>query len=101
MSPIRTLLRERIVSRLEKRLKIGMIEEVKNIIKKGYTIYDMKKFGLEYVAISKFLEGKISEEEMKQEIITKSCKYAKRQETWNKKYQKKYSDITTLINVNN
>ena len=101
MSPTRTLLRERITTRLEKRLKVGMIDEVKNIMKKGYTIYDMKKFGLEYVAISKFLEGKITEEETKQEIITKSCQYAKRQETWNKKYTKKYPDIITKINVNN
>ncbi len=88
LSPTRKEIRERVTARLHKRLKIGMIDEVKNLIKKGYKSENMKKFGLEYVAISKFLEGKISEEEMKQEIITKSMQYAKRQDTWNQKYRK-------------
>ncbi len=86
MSASRELLRTRITKRLEKRLAIGMIDEVENIIKKGYTSDTMRKFGLEYVSIGKFLEGRLTEEEMKQDIITKSYQYAKRQETWNKKY---------------
>lgn len=88
LSPSRELLRERITRRLTSRLNIGMIDEVKNLMNKGYTSSNMKKFGLEYVAISKFIEGVISEEEMKQEIITKSMQYVKRQTTWNKKYEK-------------
>ncbi len=86
MSPTRDLLRTRITVRLEKRLHIGMIQEVKDIMSKGYTSLSMKKFGLEYVAIGKYLEGLLTEEEMKKEIITKSMQYAKRQMTWNKKY---------------
>lgn len=88
MSPTRKTLRERITKRLESRLNVGMVDEVKKIIKYiGPTYVDMKKFGLEYVAISKFLEKKITKEEMKQEIITKSMQYAKRQDTWNKRYK--------------
>ena len=86
MKPSRDLLRKRITTRLEKRLLIGMIDEVKGIIQKGYTSQTVKKFGLEYVSISKYLEGTITQEAMKQEIITKSMQYAKRQETWNKRY---------------
>ena len=87
MSPSRELLRERITARLHKRLKQGMIAEVKTLIKHlGPSSVDMKKFGLEYVTIAKFLEGKISKENMEQEIITKSMQYGKRQDTWNKKY---------------
>ena len=86
MSASRPLLRTRIIRRLEKRLTSGMIDEVKNIMTQGYTSDSMRKFGLEYVGIGKFLEGTFAEEEMKQDIITKSCQYAKRQRTWNKKY---------------
>lgn len=113
LNPTREILRERITKRLEKRLAIGMIDEVKNIMEKGYTSDSMKKFGLEYVSIAKYLENNPTSLEsppssheatkghsagqnnylndsatqsMKQEIITKSMQYAKRQQTWNKKY---------------
>lgn len=86
MSPSRELLRTRIEKRLEKRLATGMIEEVKKIHEQGFDSEKMKRFGLEYESIAKHLEGKITKEEMKQDIITKSMQYVKRQETWNKKY---------------
>lgn len=86
MHPTREVLRERITTRLEKRLKLGMIEEVKQLIKKGFNSMQMKRFGLEYEIIGKYLEGSLSEEDMQTEIITKSMQYAKRQDTWNKKY---------------
>lgn len=86
MSPARDLLRERIAKRLEKRLQKGMVEEVKWVMGQGHNSDTMKRFGLEYVAIGKFLEGKISEEQMRTELVNKSMQYAKRQDTWNKKY---------------
>ncbi len=63
-----------------------MIDEVKQIMEKGYTSESMKKFGLEYVTIGKYLEGKLTEVEMKEELVNKTMQYAKRQQTWNKKY---------------
>lgn len=99
LSPSRELLRERITKRLEERLKIGMIEEVENLMRDRKNSHDKKKFGLEYVSIAKFLEKKISEDDMKQEIITKSMQYAKRQETWNKKYLRDFKDIAEIIEV--
>ncbi len=86
MEASRELLRTRITQRLEKRLQQGMVQEVKDVMQKGYTSETMKKFGLEYVAIGKFLEGIVTEQEMKQNLITISMQYAKRQDTWNKKY---------------
>lgn len=93
LNPSREILKERIEKRLEKRLEIGMIEEVESVIKKLQSIYGqatnlpIRKFGLEYVSIAKYLEGLMSYEEMKEEIINKSMQYAKRQNTWNKKYE--------------
>lgn len=87
----RELLRNRITKRLHKRLEAGMIDEVKNTIdclhvSEQITSQMMRKFGLEYVTITKYLEGILAEDEMREEIITKSMQYAKRQQTWNKKY---------------
>ncbi len=87
MNPTREVLRERVTKRLENRLAIGMIDEVKNIMAQGYTSEGMKKFGLEYETIGKYLEETLSGEEMKQELITATMQYAKRQQTWNKKYE--------------
>ncbi len=84
----RELLRERITKRLFKRLEIGMIDEVQKIMHQGYTSDSMRKFGLEYVTIAKHLEGTLTKNEMEEEIVTKSMQYAKRQQTWNKKYAK-------------
>lgn len=95
MNPTRELLRTRITKRLERRLDKGMTEEVKSLMEKGYTSTSMKKFGLEYTIIGEHLEEKLSYEEMKEKLITKSMQYAKRQQTWNKKY----IPIATIIDV--
>lgn len=86
MNPAREALRKRIENRLEKRLAAGMADEVKWLMAQGCSSDAMKRFGLEYVTIGKYLEGALPEDKMKEELITKSMQYAKRQETWNKKY---------------
>ena len=92
MDITRELLRKRITQRLEKRLQGNMIEEVVVLYKKLQSIHGKKaslltrKFGLEYVTISKNINNEITLEKMKEEIIIKSMQYAKRQQTWNKKY---------------
>lgn len=95
----RDLLLKRITRRLLKRLDSGMIDEVRSVKEKGFSAEDMRRFGIEYEIIGKYLEGRFSEEEMKNEIITKSMQYAKRQQTWNKKYTRDYREITTEIKV--
>lgn len=88
MNPSRELLRTRVIRRVEKRMHQGMLEEVREVMKKGYTVDHMKKFGLEYVTLGKYIEGTLSESEMKIELVQKIMQYAKRQQTWNKKYLK-------------
>lgn len=88
----RELLRKRITQRLEKRLEGDMIKEVRELYKKLQSMYGesasfmTRKFGLEYVTISKYNNNEITLEKMKEEVVTKSMQYAKRQQTWNKKY---------------
>jgi tRNA dimethylallyltransferase len=97
LSPTREVLRERILSRIEKRLQMGMIDEVKKVVEKGYSSDHLKRFGLEYYIIAKYIKEEITEEQMKIELINKINQYAKRQTTWNKKYPKTYKDAVTVV----
>lgn len=75
-------LKERITQRLEKRLQLGMIEEVKKLHEGGVSWERLENFGLEYKYIAEFLQNKISQIEMTELLKTKIWQYAKRQRTW-------------------
>ncbi len=81
-------LRARIQERTEKRLKQGMVEEAKHLHAGGLSFERMRELGLEYRYLADYLEGKISEEKLKEEICFKDWQYAKRQMTWMKRDEK-------------
>ena len=85
LAPEKKNLEYRIKRRLEKRLKIGMVKEVELLHKNGLSWKRLDDLGLEYRYISRYLRGIISYNEMKQEILKESYRYAKRQMTWFKK----------------
>jgi len=76
------VLQQKIKKRLEKRLKEGMIEEVKKLKEKGVSSKRLEDFGLEYRWVNRYLEKKINYEEMKETLEKEINKYAKRQMTW-------------------
>lgn len=78
-------LKERINKRLEKRIKRGMIEEAKDLHKKGLSYKRMRELGLEYSALADYLQDKISKSEMITRLQTEIWQYAKRQMTYFKK----------------
>jgi tRNA dimethylallyltransferase len=78
----RSVLRQRITSRLEERLKHGMIEEVIRLHAAGLSWERLDSFGLEYRYISQYLQNLISFDEMKNKLNTAIHQFAKRQETW-------------------
>jgi tRNA dimethylallyltransferase len=78
-------LRARIEIRLGKRLAEGMIEEVAELHEKGLSFERMDELGLEYRYVAKYLQEKITREEMKKELATKIRQYARRQMTWFKR----------------
>ncbi len=84
------ILSKRIEDRLKKRLKTGMIEEIKKLHEKGLSWKKMERFGLEYRYISRFLTGKITRKEMETQLLSEIKKYAKRQMTWFKKNKRIY-----------
>jgi tRNA dimethylallyltransferase len=78
-------LKRHIKKRLLKRLKQGMIAEVKRLKTQGLSWKHLEEFGLEYRWIAKYLQNKISKEEMIKSLQKDIENFAKRQMTWFKK----------------
>ena len=79
----RAVVRQRIDERLDRRLEMGMIEEVKGLLDSGVSAEYMIKLGLEYKFITQYLIGEIKTlEEMKQLLATAIKQFAKRQMIW-------------------
>jgi len=74
-----------IKKRLLKRLRDGMIAEVKRLHKQGVSWKRLEEFGLEYRYIALYLQEKITKQEMIEKIQIESEHYAKRQMTWFKR----------------
>lgn len=90
-------LKKRIEKRLIKRLKEGMIKEIKKLHQKGVSWKRLYDFGLEYRYISLYLQKKLTYPEMFEQLKTKIWQYARRQMIWFKKDKeiKWISDIKT------
>ena len=78
-------LKSRIAQRLEKRLKLGMIREVKNLHQNGVSWKRLESFGLEYRNVALFLQKKITREQMIENLNKEIWQYVKRQRTWFKR----------------
>jgi len=74
-----------IKKRLARRIKKGMITEVKKLKKSGLSWKRLDDFGLEYRWVAKYLQGKITKKEMIEMLQKEIEHYAKRQMTWFKK----------------
>ena len=72
-------LKKSIEKRLKKRLKQGMIEEVKKLRESGVSWKKLESFGLEYEWIAKYLQRKIEKEEMIKKLQKDIEKFAKKQ----------------------
>lgn len=83
----RDTLRDRIETRFRRRLVQGMVEEVKRDKEKfGLSSEYLESLGLEYRYVNQYLDGRISYELMVQLLVFETRKYARRQETWFRKY---------------
>ncbi|OGK24679.1 hypothetical protein A3A46_01445 [Candidatus Roizmanbacteria bacterium RIFCSPLOWO2_01_FULL_37_13] len=72
-------LRKTIEKRVEERLKLGAIEEIKNILKMGYTENDPGLKTIGYKQLISHLRGELSRDEAISQWISKEIQYAKRQ----------------------
>jgi tRNA dimethylallyltransferase len=85
----REVLRGKITARLHHRLTAGLIEEVRSLHERGLGWERIDSFGLEYRYIGRYLQGRIRHEEMIRTLSTRIHQYAKRQETWFRRMERK------------
>lgn len=78
----RELRREKITRRLKQRLEEGMVEEVKGLLEEGISPDDLIYYGLEYKYLTLYVTGKLTYDEMFQQLEIAIHQFAKRQMTW-------------------
>lgn len=82
LNPNPEKLRLKINQRLQKRLRQGMVKEVKKLHQQGLGWRRMEELGLEYRYLSRYLQGFISHQTMVEILQKQIWQYAKRQLTW-------------------
>jgi tRNA dimethylallyltransferase len=82
LNPPKEILHSRIEKRLRERLEQGMVEEVKRLHDEGVSWKRLEGFGLEYRWCARFLQGIVSREEMRTNLLRDSKHYAKHQLTF-------------------
>ena len=78
-------LKKAIATRLHKRMRQGMANEVKKLHKQGISWERLEELGLEYKYVALYLQNKIDKKTVLETLETKINQYAKRQMTWFKK----------------
>lgn len=83
------ILKKRIFQRLFERIeKQNMIGEVENLRRQGVSWKKLEEFGLEYKFMALYLQGKLRREEMIERMNRAIYRFAKRQITWFKRWEK-------------
>ena len=79
--------RARILQRLDERLAHGMVEEAERLHAEGMSWEKMEFLGLEYRYLARYLQGQLTMEEMRDRLYAKICQFAKRQDSWFRKFE--------------
>ncbi len=85
----RDVLRRRITHRLKERLNHGLIEEVDRLHKNGVSWEVLDFYGLEYRFVALFLKGALNRNDMYQKLNSAIYHFAKRQETWFRRMERR------------
>jgi len=88
ISSEREKIKRRITERLKQRLAAGMIEEVKELLRKGVSPERLNYFGLEYKFVSQYIDNKLNYNDMFQRLNSAIHSFAKRQMTWFRKMER-------------
>jgi tRNA dimethylallyltransferase len=79
------VLRQRIKTRLEKRVKQGMLREAQKLHENGLSYERMESLGLECKYAALYLQKKITKKELLEQLETAIWQYARRQKMWFKR----------------
>lgn len=94
------ILRDRIVQRLLDRLeKEGLVAEVKRLNDEGVSWERLQSFGLEYKFVSRHLLGELSYPEMVEKLSLALYRFAKKQKTWFRRWEKQGTKIHWVKNI--
>lgn len=93
LNPNKETLRKNIEVRLEKRLKKGMLTEVKRLHADGISWKRLERFGLEYRWCAEYLQKKVSRQDLEALLPNDIWHYAKRQLTWLRRFEKMGASI--------
>lgn len=80
-------LKKNIHVRLLRRMRMGMVSEAQRLHKNGLSWKRFDELGLEYRFLARYLEKKITKQEMLSQLETAINQYAKRQKQWFKRDQ--------------
>ncbi len=92
----RATVRERIAARLDARFAAGMTEEIRRLHEGGISWERLESFGLEYREIARYLQGKVSFEEMRTLLLNRIRQFAKRQDIFFRKMEREGVQIHWL-----
>lgn len=90
LKPERVTMREKIYQRLIKRLEEeDMIGEVESLHQAGLSFSRLESFGLEYGFIAKYLQKKISYQQLVANLFLAISRFARRQMSWFRRWEKR------------
>lgn len=89
----RELRRAKITRRLDRRLKEGLVEEVRALLESGIASQDLIYYGLEYKYVTLHVLGQLSFDEMRDKLEIAIHQFAKRQMTWFRGMEKRGTRI--------
>jgi len=85
LMPPREVVEPVVIKRIDDRLAQGMIEETRELVKKGVPKEWLRSLGLEYFWNVQLIDERINLAEYKQRLKDKTMQYIKRQRTWFRK----------------
>ena len=86
--------RRRLRGRLDQRLRQGLIDEVRDLLRAGLSKARMNQLGLEYREVTAYLTGTKTEQQMIDDLRHGIRQFAKRQRTWFRGLGSRGIDVT-------
>lgn len=84
----RKTVRERIEIRLDERLNLGLVEEVRMLHENGVSWEKLEWFGLEYRYVARYLKKELTFDQMRTELLAKIRHFCKSQDIWFRKMER-------------
>lgn len=81
----REVLRRRLVQRTQGMIRAGLVEEVRNLLQRGYDAALIPLQSIGYAQVVRLLQGSLTTQEAEAEIVLRSLQFARRQMTWFKR----------------